>query len=183
MAVIFMIMVAVLMAVIFMIMVAVLMAVIFVLMVVMVMMLFLLGNFRQIDLDAFHRFQDFFPAEFRHRRCDNRRIRIQPAQQRKCFIDFLRGRAVCIRAAQNDGPRGLDLILEKFTEVFQIHFAFRHIHDGRRGIDHEARLVLRALDRMNDIRKFSDAGRFDNDTVRMVFVRDLFECAPEITDQ
>ena len=74
---------------------------------------------------------------------------------------------------EHDTIRILDLIGEKFAEIFQIRFAFSRVNDGAK------RVKLGIFEpcvgnRFDHVAKFSHARRFDHDTIGRIFRRDLF---------
>ena len=81
-----------------------------------------------------------------------------------CFVRGMREHnAACV----------LDLIKEKFPEVFQIHLALLGIHHSAGGIALRA-LGVRLLNGADDVGELADARRLDDDAIGRILCRDLF---------
>ena len=78
---------------------------------------------------------------------------------------------------QDDGAGMLDLVLVEFFKVFQVDLALACIDDGN-GAAYFGTFDL--FDGSNDVRKFADAGRLDENTVRSIFVDDFLQCGAEV---
>ena len=76
----------------------------------------------------------------------------------------------------------LHLIIEKFAEILHIDLCFLCVYDRRETVEFDIGKV-QIFDCLNDIAQFADAGRFDEDTVRMELLYDLFQSFAEISDQ
>ena len=143
MAVVLMVMI-VIMAVVTMLMV-VIMAVVTMLMVV---ILLYVGK---IDLFSFYGIQNFLSAQLLYRSRNNCGIRVQLAYHRNGGLYFLRRRFLHIRSAQNNGACRLHLILEKFTEIFQVHFAFQDINNRNCTVELHAVIQIQIFHCMDNI--------------------------------
>ena len=84
--------------------------------------------------------------------------------------------------AQNQAAGICDLVIEKFSEVLLIHLALLGIyHCGKAvqlyvmGVD-----VLHGTD---NVAQLADAGRFDQNAIRMILFQHLFQCLAEIAHQ
>ena len=84
--------------------------------------------------------------------------------------------------AQNQAAGICDLVIEKFSEVLLIHLALLGIyHCGKAvqlyvmGVD-----VLHGTD---NVAQLADAGRFDQNAIRMILLHDLFQCLAEVAHQ
>ena len=125
------------------------------LMIVVVMILFYM---RKVDLHSFDRVQDLLSTQIFHRCCDDRSIRIQFTDQFDGSFDFFRCCLLCIGTAQDDRAGCFYLILEEFTKVLQIHFAFQNI-DNRNGtvqFHFSVCFQMQIFNCMDNVRKFAD---------------------------
>ena len=68
----------------------------------------------------------------------------------------------CVR--EHDTTCMLDLIEEKFPEVFEVHLAFLRVYDGAEGIKLRA-YDARLLNGTDDIRELADTRRLDDDAI------------------
>ncbi len=76
----------------------------------------------------------------------------------------------------------LHLIIEKFAEVLHVDLRFLCVYDRREAVELDIGKV-QIFDCLYDIAQFADAGRFDEDAVRMKLLDHLFQCFAEISDQ
>ena len=138
------------------------MLMLFMVMVVMMFMItamvMLFFYMRKVDLHSFDRVQDLLSTQIFHRCCDDRSIRIQFTDQFDGSFDFFRCCLFCISTAQNDRAGCFYLILEEFTKVLQIHFAFQNI-DNRNGtvqFHFSVCFQMQIFNCMDNVRKFAD---------------------------
>ena len=138
------------------------MLMLFMVMVVMMFMItamvMLFFYMRKVDLHSFDRVQDLLSTQIFHRCCDDRSIRIQFTDQFDGSFDFFRCCLLCIGTAQDDRAGCFYLILEEFTKVFQIHFAFQNI-DNRNGtvqFHFSVCFQMQIFNCMDNVRKFAD---------------------------
>lgn len=137
----------------------------------MVMMLFLF-YLRKVDDGTFHRIEYFLTTQYFNRCGNNVCFRIQLAEHLYCCLYFCS--VSLIGTAQDDGSCALYLILEKFAEVSEIHFAFHNVDYGCCGIQGYACFFFYAVYRFDDVGEFTYAGRLDDDAVRVIFGDNVF---------
>ena len=140
----------------------VMMLMLFMVMVVMMLMItamvMLFFYMRKVDLHSFDRVQDLLSTQIFHWCCDDRSIRIQFTDQFDGSFDFFRCCLLCIGTAQDDRAGCFYLILEEFTKVLQIHFAFQNI-DNRNGtvqFHFSVCFQMQIFNCMDNVRKFAD---------------------------
>ena len=97
-----------------------------------------------------------------------------------CFFNFLFGCIVGVR--QNDAPCIFDLIVEEFSEISHIHLALVDIRNGGKSVQHRT-VRGGVLNCADNVRKLSNSGRLDENTVGMILVQHLFERLSEISNQ
>ena len=137
----------------------------------MVMMLFLF-YLRKVDDGTFHRIEYFLTAQYFNRCGNNVCFRIQFAEHFYSCLYFFR--IGFIGTAQDDGSCALYLVLEKFAEVSEIHFAFHNVDYGCCGIQGYACFFFYTVYSLDDVGEFTYAGRLDDDAVRVVFGDNIF---------
>ena len=137
----------------------------------MVMMLFLF-YLRKVDDGTFHRIEYFLTTQYFNRCGNNVCFRIQFAEHLYCCLYFFR--IGFIGTAQDDGSCALYLILEEFTEVSEIHFAFHNVDYGCCGIQGYACFFFYTVYSLDDVGEFTYAGRLDDDAVRVIFGDNIF---------
>ncbi len=67
----------------------------------------------------------------------------------------------------------LNLVIEKFAEIFHIHFALVGVGDGSKAV-HLHTVHLQVLYGTDDVTQLAYAGGFDQNAVRMVGLQYLF---------
>ena len=137
----------------------------------MVMMLFLFYLLK-VDDRTFHRIEYFLAAQYFNRCGNNVCFRIQFAEHFYSCLYFFR--IGFIGTAQDDGSCALYLILEKFAEVSEIHFAFHNVDYGCCGIQGYACFFFYTVYSLDDVGEFTYAGRLDDDAVRVIFGDNVF---------
>ena len=137
----------------------------------MVMMLFLF-YLRKVDDRTFHRIEYFLTTQYFNRCGNNVCFRIQFAEHFYSCLYFFR--IGFIGTAQDDGSCALYLILEKFAEVSEIHFAFHNVDYGCCGIQGYACFFFYTVYSLDDVGEFTYAGRLDDDAVRVIFGDNVF---------
>ena len=137
----------------------------------MVMMLFLFYLLK-VDDRTFHRIEYFLAAQNFNRCGDDVCFRIQLAEHLYCCLYFCS--VSLIGTAQDDGSCALNLVLEKFAEVSEIHFAFHNVDYGCCGIQGYACFFFYTVYSLDDVGEFTYAGRLDDDAVRVVFGDNIF---------
>ena len=83
-------------------------------------------------------------------------------------------RAYLVDMAEHNARRGFNLVVEKFAEVFHVHFALRRVHDRGIGI-YFAVGQTRAFDRADNVGQLAHARRLDYNSVGAVGFVDLFK--------
>ncbi len=129
----------------------------------------------------FHSIENLGTLQLLPRRCDNRCGRIVLPQQADTFLQPVLFYILC--AAQNNGAGVLHLIVKKFTEIFHVHFAFLCINHRGKAVQLNPVAVCNALHRLDDIGKFADAGRLDNNAIRGKTLQHLSQRPAEIPNQ
>ena len=137
----------------------------------MVMMLFLFYLLK-VDDRTFHRIEYFLAAQNFNRCGDDVCFRIQLAEHLYCCLYFCS--VSLIGTAQDDGSCALNLVLEKFAEVSEIHFAFHNVDYGCCGIQGYACFFFYTVYSLDDVGEFTYAGRLDDDAVRVIFGDNVF---------
>lgn len=137
----------------------------------MVMMLFLFYLLK-VDDRTFHRIEYFLAAQNFNRCGDDVCFRIQLAEHLYCCLYFCS--VSLIGTAQDDGSCALNLVLEKFAEVSEIHFAFHNVDYGCCGIQGYACFFFYTVYSLDDVGEFTYAGRLDDDAVRVIFGNNVF---------
>ena len=143
----------------------------------------LLGKTGKFFLDrvtALHRFEELFAVEIVPIRGDDDSGGVVRFQHFDRLGNLLL--ACILRVREDDAPRVLDLIVEKFSEVFHIHLAFVRVHHGGKTVEHRA-VRRRVLHGANDIRKFPNARRLDENTIGSIFFENFAERLAEVTHE
>ena len=73
------------------------------------------------------------------------------------------------------------LILEKLTEVLEVHLGLERVNNGYKAV--QLNLEVRVLYRSDNVRQLADAGRLDQDAVRMVLVHNIVQRLAEVANQ
>ena len=156
----------------------------FVLIMVVVMLVLCLGSqCLQFCLESgflFHRSQNLFASQLVPRSCDDRSLRVVFTQQRDSSLQlvFLH----TLSTGEDNGGSMLDLVIIKLTEVLHVHLDLGGVGNGGKTIEDSAGSISR-LDRTDNVGQFADAGRLNQNTVRMVLFNDLMQCGGKIPDQ
>ena len=159
----------------------------FVLIMVMVMMMMLvvrlvrdlLENLRNEVAAAFHGGEQLLAGQILPRGGDDAGVLIQAAQHGNGLVEALL-RALS-RAGQQDGTGMRHLILEKLTEVLEVHLGLERVNNGYKAV--QLNLEVRVLYRIDNVRQLADAGRLDQDAVRMVLVHNIVQRLAEVANQ
>ena len=110
----------------------------------------------------------------------NRCGRILFAQKSYGFGNLFVVCTLCVR--KNDAACILYLIIEKLAKVLHVHFALFNV--GNRGESTEKNIFcIQVLNSTNDIRQFTYTGRFNKNTVGMIFVKNLLQCFAKVPYQ
>ena len=78
-----------------------------------------------------------------------------------------------VGVAHDDGSGVFNLIVEKLAEILHIHFALAGVHNRGKGIQRDI-FAVHVANGFDYVREFTDAGRFDQDTVRCVGGKHFF---------
>mgnify|MGYP007073690136 CR=1 FL=1 len=140
--------------------------------IVVMMMVMMLFYLRKVDDGTFHRIEYFLTTQYFNRCGNNVCFRIQLAEHFYSCLYFFR--IGFIGTAQDDGSCALNLVLEKFAEVSEIHFAFHNVNYGCCGIQGYACFFFYTVYSLDDVGKFTYAGRLDDDAVRVIFGDNVF---------
>ena len=164
----------------------VLMLVLIMLVVMVVMMMLvvrlvrdLLENLRNEVAAAFHGGEQLLAGQVLPRGGDDAGVLIQAAQHGNGLVEALL-RALS-RAGQQDGTGMRHLILEKLTEVLEVHFCLERVNNGYKAV--QLNLEVSVLYRSDNVRQLADAGRLDQDAVRMVLVHNIVQRLAEVANQ
>ena len=179
--------VLVMMLVLLMVMLVVVLMLMLIMLVVMVVMMMLvvrlvrdlLENLRNEVTAAFHGGEQLLAGQVLPRGGDDAGVLIQAAQHGNGLVEALL-RALS-RAGQQDGTGMRHLILEKLTEVLEVHLGLERVNNGYKAI--QLNLEVRVLYRSDNVRQLADAGRLDQDAVRMVLVHNIVQRLAEVANQ
>ena len=151
-----------------------------VMMMVMMLMLFLkhllLQRYRML-----HNLYQFLSVKILNRSCDDGCIFIQAAKKLQGLLNFLLSCDIC--TAHDDGACILDLIVKELTEVLHVHLAFLGINNSCIAVQFDVNLILNTLYSFDNVRKFTNSGWLDEDSVRVVFGNNFFQGSTEISNQ
>ncbi len=96
------------------------------------------------------------------------------------IADLLVGNVACV--AENDAPRILDLVIEKFTEILHMHLALVGVNNGGKSVKLRA-VCVGILNRFDNVRKLTYTRRLDKYSVGRIFIDDLFKSLREVAYQ
>ena len=162
-----------------------LVVVVMLMLVVMVMMLVVrlvrdfLENLRNEVAAAFHGGEQLLAGQVLPRGGDDAGVLIQAAQHSNGLVEALL-RALS-RAGQQDGTSMRHLILEKLTEVLEVHLGLERVNNRDETV--QLNLEVRVLYRSDNVTQLADAGRLDQDAVRMVPVHNIVQRLAEVANQ
>ena len=139
----------------------------------------LLENLRNEVAAAFHGGEQLLAGQVLPRGGDDAGVLIQAAQHSNVLVEALL-RALS-RAGQQDGTGMRHLILEKLTEVLEVHLGLERVNNGYKAV--QLNLEVRVLYRSDNVRQLADAGRLDQDAVRMVLVHNIVQRLAEVANQ
>ena len=149
-------------------------------MVVLVRFRFKLLQLRVQRVAVLHRLEDLRAGERVPRRRDDRRRFVVRAQQRDTVVELLLRKPR--RAAQDDRVRVLDLVVVEFAEVLHIHLALVRVGDRREAVQHDV-LHVQVLHGADHVAELADAGRLDQDAVRVELRKHLLQRLAEVADE
>ena len=86
-------------------------------------------------------------------------------------------------AAQDDAGCVADLVIIELAKVLHIHFDLVHIGHSHKAVQADRQGLAHTLNSAGHITQFANAGRLDQDAVRMISLHDLFQCLAEIAHQ
>ena len=174
-------MMLVLLMVVLMLMLVLIMLVVMVVMMMLVVRLVrdLLENLRNEVAAALHGGEQLLAGQVLPRGGDDAGVLIQAAQHGNGLVEALL-RALS-RAGQQDGTSMRHLILEKLTEVLEVHLGLERVNNGYKAV--QLNLEVRVLYRSDNVRQLADAGRLDQDAVRMVLVHNIVQRLAEVANQ
>ena len=86
-------------------------------------------------------------------------------------------------AAQDDAGCVADLVIIELAKVLHIHFDLVHIGHGHKAVQADRQGLAHTLNSAGHITQFANAGRLDQDAVRMISLHDLFQCLAEVAHQ
>ena len=139
----------------------------------------LLENLRNEVAAAFHGGEQLLAGQVLPRGGDDAGVLIQTAQHGNGLVEALL-RALS-RAGQQDSTGMRHLILEKLTEVLEVHLGLERVNNGYKAV--QLNLEVRVLYRSDNVRQLADAGRLDQDAVRMVLVHNIVQRLAEVAHQ
>ena len=149
-------------------------AIAFIIIVMMVVMLML--QTLQLSLDrifALHRLKQLLTGQFSPRSDHDGSSFIMFADQSNALFDLLIGHTVGM--TQNDASCIFNLIIEEFSEILHIHFAFIGIHNSSKTVQLcITAIILDPLNGTDDIAQLANAGGFDQNTVGMILIQRFF---------
>ena len=151
-----------------------------IMMMVMMLMLFL-KHFLLQRYRMLHNLYQFLSVKVLNRSCDDGCIFIQAAKKLQGLLNFLLSCDIC--TAHDDGACILDLIVKELTEVLHVHLAFLGINNSCIAVQFDVNLILNTLYSFDNVRKFTNSGWLDEDSVRVVFGNNFFQGSTEISNQ
>ena len=151
-----------------------------IMMMVMMLMLFL-KHFLLQRYRMLHNLYQFLSVKILNRSCDDGCIFIQAAKKLQGLLNFLLSCDIC--TAHDDGACILDLIVKELTEVLHVHLAFLGINNSCIAVQFDVNLILNTLYSFDNVRKFTNSGWLDEDSVRVVFGNNFFQGSTEISNQ
>ena len=86
-------------------------------------------------------------------------------------------------AAQDDAGCVADLVVIELAKVLHIHFDLVHIGHGHKAVQADRQGLAHTLNSAGHITQLANAGRLDQDAVRMISLHDLFQCLAEVAHQ
>ena len=128
-----------------------------------------------------HNLYQFLSVKVLDRSCDDGSIFIQAAKKLQRLLNFFL--SCDIGTAHDDSTSILDLIVKELTEVLHVHFAFLCINNSCIAVQFDVNLILNTLYCFDNVRKFTNSGWLDEDSVWVVFGNNFFQGSSEITDQ
>ena len=148
--------------------------------VVLVRFHFKLLQLRVQRVAVLHRLEDLRAGERVPRRRDDRRRFVVRAQKRDAVVELLLRKPR--RAAQDDRVRVLDLVVVEFAEVLHIHLALVRVGNRREAVQHDV-LHVQVLHGADHVAELADAGRLDQDAVRVELREHLLQRLAEVADE
>ena len=133
---------------------------------------FLFHHFLFERYRIFHNFYKLLSGKFLNRSCDNGSLFIDASKKLHRLLRLLFVHN--IGTAHNNSPRILYLVIKELSEVTHIHTAFLSVYYSCIAVQYNVHLFLNALYCLNNIRKFSYAGRLDHNSVRIIFFHYFF---------
>ena len=86
-------------------------------------------------------------------------------------------------AAQDDAGCVADLVVIELAKVLHIHFDLVHIGHSHKAVQADRQGLAHTLNSAGHITQLANAGRLDQDAVRMISLHDLFQCLAEVAHQ
>ena len=153
----------------------------FVIMMMVMMLMLFLKHFLLQRYRMLHNLYQFLSVKVLNRSCDDGCIFIQAAKKLQGLLNFLLSCDIC--PAHDDGACILDLIVKELTEVLHVHLAFLGINNSCIAVQFDVNLILNTLYSFDNVRKFTNSGWLDEDSVRVVFGNNFFQGSTEISNQ
>ena len=86
-------------------------------------------------------------------------------------------------AAQDDAGCVADLVIIELAKVLHIHFDLVHIGHSHKAVQADRQGLAHTLNSAGHITQLANAGRLDQDAVRMISLHDLFQRLTEVAHQ
>ena len=86
-------------------------------------------------------------------------------------------------AAQDDAGCVADLVIIELAKVLHIHFDLVHIGHSHKAVQADRQGLAHTLNGAGHITQLANAGRLNQDAVRMIGLHDLFQCLAEVAHQ
>ena len=86
-------------------------------------------------------------------------------------------------AAQDDAGCVADLVIIELAKVLHIHFDLVHIGHSHKAVQADRQGLAHTLNSAGHITQLANAGRLDQDAVRVIGLHDLFQCLAEVAHQ
>ncbi len=86
-------------------------------------------------------------------------------------------------AAQDDAGCVADLVVIELAKVLHIHFDLVHIGHSHKAVQADRQGLAHTLNSAGHITQLANAGRLDQDAVRVIGLHDLFQCLAEVAHQ
>ena len=84
---------------------------------------------------------------------------------------------------EDNGAGGLNLVVEKFAEIFHIHLALLCVYNGNGATQNHGGSFVRIADGTAHIAQLSNAGGFNDNPIRMILLYHIVKRLIKVADQ